>query len=659
MKEFMSLPKLIMFLSLCAISTCVSGQHSIQTKPNILCLVIEDTSSYQFGCYGNKDINTPNIDALALKGIKYTNASSNAPHCSPARSTLITGCYATSFGMDIHREDYDTPENIFFPNYLRKAGYFCTNNVKTDYNTKLDNKSIWDECSTNATYNSINRKPNQPFFSVFNTTATHMGLVRTITIEGRPDFKEYGIDINKLNMPPHIPDLPEMRSDEAFQLKASQESDQWVNAYLNDLKLKGLDGNTIIFFFSDHGGCLPRGKGFPFESGLKIPLIVYIPPAWAKKLDIKTGYIETRNVGFVDFAPTFLSIAGVNIPDFMEGIPFLGKKVEESRKLQFGFRSNQENYHFDPSRTVSDGRFKYIKNYIPHKPFCLRNLYQWGMPANQAWDTYIISGICKNEDWLIPYKPKEDEMLFDLENDPWELNNLANNSNFKEKLKFLREEMAKHVRETHDLGFFPREMRTKKKNGLYKWVKDVKFPLELLYSSAELAGSASNEDIPELLRLLKSEYAVLRYWATVAFCHLGSTNKLKIAPKSLIKAIEDEDLEVATMASEAICYMDNFELGVDKLINLFRNNFNPAYSSLETLTWYPEQKKSLKKYSPIFRKIALGENKNEQGYQGLVLRARSIQVNLNDIPITDLFTEKEKKDGIKKNKTGRKFIYPN
>jgi len=470
------------------------GQTNIQSRPNILCLVIEDTSPYQFSCYGNQDVKTPNIDAMALNGIRYTNASSNAPHCSPARSTLITGLYATTYGMDIHRERYITPNNIFYPNFLRQVGYFCTNNSKTDYNTTQNNLDMWDECGKEASYNSKKRKPNQPFFSVFNTSATHMGLVRTITTEGRPNYNNFGIDKNKIHIPPHVPDLPEVRSDEAAQLKASKETDKWVQAYLNDLKSKGLDENTIVFFFSDHGGCLPRGKGFPFESGLRIPLIVYAPPIWQKKLNIENNFNEDRLVSFVDFAPTFLSLAGIDIPVFMQGKAFLGVNHAPAQDLQFGFRSNQENYHFDPVRTVTDGDFKYIKNYIPHKPFCLRNLYQWGMPSNMAWDDYVMSGKCENENWLSPYKPKKSEMLFNLEEDPWELNNLAEKPEFKDKLVFFRTAISKHIRSTKDLGFFPRELKLKKENGLYQWVQNSKFPLSSLYEAVEIASNASVED---------------------------------------------------------------------------------------------------------------------------------------------------------------------
>jgi len=651
---------LFLFLFLMGLGQNVKSQAQTpsQSQPNILCLVLEDTSPYQFGCYGNTSIQTPTIDALAKNGIRYTNASANAPHCSPARSTLITGCYATTYGMDIHREDYITPDNIFYPSFLRNAGYFCTNNDKTDYNTTVDNNKMWDESGKKATYNSSKRSPNQPFFAVFNAGATHMGLIRTITTEGRPNFKDYGIDVDKLFIPPHVPDLPEARSDEAYKLKAAQESDLWVKAHLEELKSKGVAENTIVFFFSDHGGCMPRGKGFPFESGLRIPLIIYIPPAWQKKLNIKEGIIETKNVGFVDFAPTFLSLIGEKTPAHMQGKAFLGKYEAAPRKLQFGFRSNQENYHYDPCRTVTDGKLKYIRNYLPHKPFCLRNLYQSGMPANMAWDKSVLSGNCKNEDWLTEYKPKEPEMLFDLEKDPWELHNLAGNPKYKEKLAFFRAEISKQIRSSKDLGFFPREIRKTKKNGLYQWVRDTDFPLNELYDAVELAGVASEEDVPQLLKFLRSPQAEIRYWAAAGFCRLGSQKKIKDLPDEVKQAMNDEVPEVVAIASEAACYLGEFDLGFKKLISLFKGNSDPAYSSLETLTWYPAEKKMLAKYTTTFQALASEQEKQDQDRMALGVKVRSILVNLGALPIDELYTKSDIEDGIKSNKAGRKFPYP-
>ncbi len=626
-------------------------------RPSFLWLTIEDTSEYQFSCYGNQNIETPTIDMLARKGIQYTHASSTAPHCSPARSTLITGCYATTFGMDIHREDYDTPDDIFYPQYLREAGYFCTNNAKTDYNTTIDDKSLWDECGREASYSSSARKPGQPFFSVFNTEATHMGRIRSITLEGRRDFKALGIDPETLQMPGHVPDLPAMRSDEAYQLEASRDADGWVRAFVDDLKIRGLDENTIIFFFSDHGGCLPRGKGFPFESGLDIPLVIYVPPIWQEKLGIETGIISRQLVGFVDFAPTILSLAGMEPPEFMQGKAFLGSYGREPRGIQFGFRSNQENYHYDPCRTASDGNFKYIRNYIPHKPFCLRNLYQWGMPANLAWDQYIFSGECTSEEWLQPYRPKEAEMLFDLSNDPWELHNLADDPRFGEILKTMRMQVSQHIRETGDLGFFVRGRR-KKPGGLYNWVRETEFPVNELIAAAEMAGMPAAGDVDRLTSLIGHPVPEMRFWGAIGFNTLGSQGILNDCPAVVLAAINDSEPQVAAAAAEAACYLGQSEKGIDRLLELLEVNFSPAYSSLETLTWYPGQKEILKEYIPEIRKLLNENSSDAQDRMGLDIKIRSLLVNLGDLPLSQLYTQEEKEKGIQVNQNPRKFRYP-
>ena len=284
-KKYINLNKFIMkndFRLFC--STIILGLSSVSMlsakddiRPNILWLTFEDTSAYEFGCYGNKDVSTPNVDSLAQRGVQFMNAWSVGPQSSPARSSLITGCYAPTYGMDFHPVPFDTPEDIFFPQRLREAGYYCTNNNKTHYNTTTDNKSCWDECNKKASYNSPKRKDGQPFFAVFNTVTSHMGRIRTFHTDGRRDYTREGIYPQLLTLPSYVPDLPEVRSDYAGHLEAVQDVDKWVKIYLDDLKEKGLDENTIIFFFSDHGGCVPRGKGYLFESGLRVPLVVYFP----------------------------------------------------------------------------------------------------------------------------------------------------------------------------------------------------------------------------------------------------------------------------------------------------------------------------------------------------------------------------------------------
>ena len=155
------------------------GNSYAQQRPNILWLTIEDTSPYDFGCYGNRHVATPTIDSLAGAGIQYMRAHSVGTQSSPSRSCIITGCYASTFGMEWHRCRFATPETVFLPDYMRAAGYYCTNKSKTDYNTLCDNKAMWDSCGPAATYNNPARKKDQPFFAVFNSMATHLGRIRS------------------------------------------------------------------------------------------------------------------------------------------------------------------------------------------------------------------------------------------------------------------------------------------------------------------------------------------------------------------------------------------------------------------------------------------------------------------------------------------------
>lgn len=423
-------------------------------RPNILWLTFEDTSAYEFGCYGNKGVHTPNADSLAVHGIQFMNAWSVAPQSSAARSSLITGCYSSSYGMDVHPVPYDTPENIFFPQWLREAGYYCTNNSKTHYNSTTDNKSCWDECTPKASYNSTKRGKDQPFFAVYNTVTSHMGRIRTFHTDGRRDYTTEGIYPELLTLPSYVPDLPEVRSDYAGHLEAVQDVDTWLGFFLKDLKEKGLDDNTIIFFFSDHGGCVPRGKGYLYESGLRVPMIAYFPPKWQHLAGKKASGKEYSLVNFTDLGPTVLSLAGVKPPKHMQGKALYGKYAsDEKREIQFALAANQL-HHFMPVRAATDGRFKYIRSYIPYRQFALRNYYQWGMPSNKAWDKLVLGGHNTNPDWAQTFNAHPAEMLFDLEKDPGELHNLSDSPEYAEVLAKMRKALSEHIRSTKDLGFF-------------------------------------------------------------------------------------------------------------------------------------------------------------------------------------------------------------
>ncbi len=293
-----------------------TAQGNQLDRPNILWIVSEDNTTL-LGCYGDKTATTPNIDNLAKQGILFTNAFCTAPVCAPSRSTLITGMYPTTMGTENMRSTYPIPGFIkFFPRYLREAGYYTSNNAKKDYNT-IDQVEAWNESSNKATYK--NRKPGQPFFSVFNIQTSHESSLHTYISKLRHDPK-------KITLPAYHPETPEMRHDWAQYYDKLEDMDKEVGTLLKELDDAGLSDNTIVFYYADNGGVLPRSKRFMYESGLHVPLIIRIPKKYAN-LTPKGARAKTdRIVTFVDFAPTILRLAGIKIPEHFQGYAFLGNQ---------------------------------------------------------------------------------------------------------------------------------------------------------------------------------------------------------------------------------------------------------------------------------------------------------------------------------------------
>lgn len=623
-------------------------------KPNILWLTFEDTSWYEFGCYGNDQVKTPCIDSLASKGVQFMNAWSVAPQSSPARSSLITGCYATTYGMDVHPRPYDTPKDIFFPQYLRENGYFCTNNSKTHYNTTVDNTVCWDECNDSASYNSPRRSNNQPFFAVFNTVTSHMGRIRTFHTDGRRDYTKEGIYPGQLRLPPHVPDTYEVRADYAGHLEAVQDVDKWVEIFMNDLKEKELDDNTIVFVFSDHGGCLPRGKGYLYETGLRVPLVVHVPKKWQHLLPSKPGTKDQSLVSFIDLGPTVLSLAGINPPEHMQGRAVMGKyAADQPKAMQFAFASNQL-HHFMPVRAATDGRFKYIRSYIPYKQFALRNYYQWGMPSNKSWDKLMLKECNDKAAWKQPYQHHPAEMLFDLQSDPFELNNLATDPEYESVLLAFRGAVSENIRRTRDLGLFIPSSR--EGVNLYDKVIQENYPLEKLYTMAELAGTAKKKDLPLLLKALNSSEPDVRYWAAVGFGHLASTGNLDKAPGELLKLLEDANPYVACEAAYAVSYTEDAEKGVKRL--LFPNNEEErkiGYALLESLSLDHTKRHLIQPYIHELTEKAASLPAKENEDSGLM--ARGILVNMGSLNIDDLHGAGSYEQGLKLNR-GRRPMKP-
>lgn len=630
-----------------------AANNKKKERPNILWVTFEDTSSYEFGCYGNKDVHTPNADSLAAQGIQFMNAWSVAPQSSPARSSLITGCYAPTYGMDVHPVSYDTPVDIFFPQRLREAGYYCTNNSKTHYNSTNNNKACWDECTKTASYNSPKRGKDQPFFAVFNTVTSHMGRIRTFHTDGRRDYTKEGIYTELLTLPSYVPDLPEVRSDYAGHLEAVQDVDTWLGFFLKDLKDKGLDDNTIIFFFSDHGGCVPRGKGYLYESGLKVPLIAYFPEKW-KHLANGKSCKDNSLVNFTDLGPTVLSLAGVKPTKNMQGKAIFGEYAsKEERKVQFAFAANQL-HHFMPVRAVTDGHIKYMRSYIPYRQFALRNYYQWGMPSNKAWDKLVLGNHNTNPDWALTFDAHPAEMLFDLDKDPGELHDLSSSPEYAEVLAKMRNELSNHIRNTHDLGFFLPTSRTG--HVLYDVVRKEKYPMEELYKLVEAAGIGDIASLPLFEKAIASSHRDMRFWGAVGYAELAHKKQISQCPQALADLLKDEDPYVASEAAYAVTYLGKPQEGIARLINPAKEEDRKiGYSSLECISLDPTMRDYIRQFLPQLKEAAetLPRKKNEDS--GLM--ARGILVNLGELDIKLLHGPEAYKEGLKLNH-GRRPMVP-
>ena len=430
-----------------------------QNQPNIVWLVAEDQSQYFFPFYGDKSVNLPNISFLLENGIVYDNMNSPYPVCAPARSGIITGMYPSSIGTGNMRAYSDnrivrgkTETSLEIPYYSSKLaesikpftqilieeGYYCTNNSKRDYNFKLRDEA-WDDSSNNASWEK--REEGQPFFSIFNFNITHESEI------WKRDKEKLKVDPNNLTVPPVFPDDSISRHALAVNYSNLVEMDKQMGLIIKNLKDQGLYDNTYIFFYSDHGGPFPRHKRAIYETGSKVPLIVKFPT----NINVK----EKRNsdmLSFIDFAPTILSLAGIDIPKIYQGKAFLGNKESKKKRKYLFTASDRFDEHPDRIRAVKSKRFKYIRNYNINKPHALPIGYRNQMPLMKHLNKLNDSNMLSPEQKLWFQVPKNPEEFYDLENDPFELNNLIGDDNYSKELNELRKQLSNWMKEINDLG---------------------------------------------------------------------------------------------------------------------------------------------------------------------------------------------------------------
>ncbi len=507
-----------LFLPLIVLIYVLTGCVNKSEQPNILWISTEDITT-MLGCYGDPNAYTPNLDAFAEKSVKFTEAFATAPVCSPSRSCIITGEYATSLGTQNLRSEVTIPESVVpFPKYLREAGYYVTNNDKEDYN--FTDTTIWNESSKTAHWR--NRAAGQPFFSVFNIEITHQSGIFGNDSVYHERIKDYLPKIKTVNpdslvLPPYFPESPTILKLWARYYTNIQVMDMQFEERLNELKSDGLLDNTIVFFFADHGTGMPRAKRALYDSGLKIPLLVYIPDKYADRFHMQPGTENNRMVSFLDFAPTILKIAGVEVPDNMNGKPFISDEKVPSKDFVFG-TSDRVDEAFEMARTVRTERFRYIRNFKPYTSLLQPNFYSDKSEIMKELHKFTGSPDLTAAQKTLFTENRQPEELYDVVNDPYEIHNLAGNPEYKNELLKMRKRLRTEMLESYDTGLMPEPemMRLSENSTPYEITKNQElFPVSEILDACDLMVDphVSPDDV---IQKLNDDNGFVRYWAVVS-----------------------------------------------------------------------------------------------------------------------------------------------
>lgn len=535
-------------------------------RPNILWLTSEDNGP-NYGCFGDKYAVTPNIDALAARGIRFKRAWSNAPVCAPARTCLISGRWAPADGAEHMRSMVPMPAgHQMYAQILREAGYYCTNNSKEDYN--LDRAKVkgadvvWDESSGKAHYK--NRASGQPFFAIFNDQITHESQIRR-----RPHTLIH--DPAKAPLPPFHPDTPEVRHDWAQYYDNITTMDSGIGKKLAELEASGLAEDTIIMLYGDHGAGMPRFKRWPYNSGLQIGLIMHFPEKW-KHLAPKgyaPGAASDELVQFIDLAPTLLSIAGVKPPAFMQGHAICGSHPAATpNNFIHGFRGRMDE-RYDCVRSTTDGRYVYVRQLMPQLPYGQYLNYMFQQATTRVWNDLFTTGKLDELQSRF-WRPKPSEELYDLQSDPFETKNLVSSKDHAADLERLRAAQDAWLLETRDLGLIPEAERlaVAKDGSPADALKD--WPFHQILDAAKLAANRA-ESVEKLAPLLKHENAAVRYWGAMGHLIRGSADAAALKP-----LLQDNSASVRIAAAEALG-------DIDTLLASASVDAKPYFEALEAL----------------------------------------------------------------------------
>lgn len=514
-------------------------------RPNILWIVAEDHGPHM-GCYGDEFATTPNVDELAGRGMCFDFAWSNAPVCAAARSTLWSGMYGTSTGAEHMRSMVPMPaKQKMFPELLREAGYYCAGNGKEDYNLPKSD-TMWDVSPSRAHWNQC--PDGKPFFAYFNNTESHEGRIHDAKDESDHDR-------SKVRVPAYHPDHPAIRGEWARYYDSVTAVDAAAGKRLTELEKAGLNEDTIVFYFADHGAGLARNKRWPNNAGLRVPVVVYFPKKWQHLAppEYQPGGRSDRLISFVDFAPTVLSIAGIQPPEWMQGNAFAGERPAPPRSFVHGFRGRMDE-RIDLVRSVSDGRYVYLRNYMPHLSQGQRVESQIRLKhsSTHAWRKLYDAGKLNASQSLFWTTPKAPEELYDLRSDPDEVHNLVDSPEHQDVLLKLQTAQHSHAARIRDVGFIPEHERFQLAESPYDFGQDSqRYPFARVLQTAELASMLKNNAVPQLSDRLSDADPIVRYWAAMG---MVMRDKVAVAESQaeLLQALTDSSPDVQIAAGWAI-----------------------------------------------------------------------------------------------------------
>ncbi|MEQ9406457.1 MAG: sulfatase [Fuerstiella sp.] len=543
---------------------------SAAERPNIVWISCEDISSH-LGCYGDPHATTPHLDAFAEESVRYTQAFTVHGVCAPCRTGIITGMYPIGIGANHMRSKATLPDQIqCFPHYLKQAGYYCTNNSKTDYNFHWKEADVWDESSNKAHWKN-RRDSSQPFFAVFNMTMTHESRIWPQNwkkvVQGVPPARLHDPDVIKV--PPLYPNTPDVRAAHARLLDIIMVMDAQAGKYLQEIEDAGLTDDTIVIFWSDHGNGFARAKRWIYDSGTLVPMMARVPERFRVDGQGVPGSVSDQLINLIDLGPTVLNLAGVEIPEHMFGQPFLGPNLPEPRQYIHGARDRIDE-RFDMVRSVRDRQFRYLRNYNSWRPALQFIEYAENSVTRKEMRRLYAAGTLPRESaqFLNPIRPPEE--LYDLHADPWELHNLAADPAHAATLKRLQAECDRWQLEVRDAHLIPEAILDEEEGRVgNRWQilnggDDGAARVRKLNQLARIANNPTGDAVEQLIAAAGDADPAARWWAITGLTNAGADSAA--ARQAVDQAASDESASVRVAAARALHQLGQTNQAVSLLI---------------------------------------------------------------------------------------------